>query len=479
MMYEKNHKEKRGYTGIAASAILMMLVVFVFMRTALSACAADAGGMDDLLQDMPIVRTEESPCQFSMSAELPVHFSHSMEVTVRNITIGQNYRLILTDTNRYMFTGYVPTGSYIVSEIAVPSDAQGLYSFVYPQDFTLTAPNEVVELTTTLANYEEVERTIREKMNVNPEPVETEETGFFALGSWKNQEEQGPESDYEVMSESEGGSIGITGDPAGCYRIRIEVLAGTVPGDLHIRYTMFADSPWIEEDVPLSGQIALYACDAHGDQRDSGLTATFLPKSGMIFHVGDTFTSFVQAPENELIIDHEGDGAAELTVRTLTGDPDAFLPLYESNCRIVVEVLKTGSFSDAVIRVSTDGGTSFGEQTMIPGDGILPVSEAGIALCFSGNDNRALFHGGDCYTVRASKKNPLKRAMIVALLLALLGVFVFAVFSKRMRALIPGDEVYHIHPFYPADTAGTASERSRSSSSRSSRSHDIRHRGDR
>ena len=123
--------------------------------------------------------------------------------------------------------------------------------------------------------------------------------------------------------------------------------------------------------------------------------------------------------------------------------------LYEGGYAIRTEILRSGSYGDAVLRVSTDGGKSFSEQMILPENGEIPLSEVGVKLVFSGSDNTSLFVAGDTYFVDAIKQD--YRPLIVgvsAVLLIAVGIL-YGMFRQYMLRQLPGISDYRVEPYIP------------------------------
>ena len=395
-------------------------------------------------------RDEKRSAQVNMTALLSDDLRLDVFADLRCITSHTVYRLPLYFENGYMQRCYVEPGEYTVTNISVFGDSTGKYSFVFPEDFSISE-NEVIDLFTMLTDEEVVQKELDERLGRIPVSEGQEDASGSGLA---DKEALTIPSDYDVKHNGTGGGkIGVKGEAPREYEIVIRVCKGGIPGIMAVQYSMDGENGvWSEKtDVPLAGNIRLFDQSKDGG-KDSGLTAYFSadprdPES--LFAEGDQYTVYIPDPSTELAINHKGDGAAILGVHELVSGTHAFHLLYEGGYAIRVEVLRGGSYGNAVIRISSDGGKSFAEQMYLPEDGIIPLPDVGVELVFTGSDNESLMVEGDSYSVDAVKENymPLMVGVIV-FILAVLGVL-YVAFRRYMLRQLPGPSEYRIEPYIP------------------------------
>ncbi|MBQ7564986.1 MAG: hypothetical protein IJT16_13485 [Lachnospiraceae bacterium] len=407
---------------------------------------------DDIYIDAAATMPDERrSCQINMTALLPDELRIDLYADVRNVSAHTVYRLPLYFDNGYMQRCFVEPGEYTVTNIGVYDDSTGKYAFVFPEDFVLS-DNEAVDLFTMLADEEAVQEEIDERLRNNSSVEESEESNPWE-GLAEDKELTVP-SDYEVThTGTGGGKVGIQGEAVREHEIVIRIEKGGIPGIMTVKYSMDGeDGPWSEETaVPLSGSIALFE-DVGNKAKESGMTAYFSadprdPES--LFADGDQYSAYIPDPSTELVIRHKGDGAAALVVRELVKGTHAFYLLYESGCAIRVEVLKGGTFGDAVVYVSMDGGKSFMEQMILPVDGVIGLPEIGVELVFTGSDNDSLMTAGDTYSVDAVKEDYRPLIIGVTAFLMIVGCILYGMFRHYMLQQLPSASDYRIEPYIP------------------------------
>jgi len=402
----------------------------------------------DAVSAMP---DEPRNCQINMTAILPEELRLALFADVRNISTHTVYRLPLYFDNGYTQRCYVESGKYSVTNIGVYDDATGKYDFIFPEDFALSE-HETVDLFTMLADEEAVQEEIDERLGNTSSAEDTEENDLW-VGPKKDKELTVP-SDYDVTHiGAGGGKVGIEGDAAREYEIIIRIVKGGIPGIVTVKYSMSGENgPWSEETaVPLAGNIKL-SDDTENRAKDSGLTAYFSadPRDPDSFFVeGDQYSAYIPDPSTELVIQHKGDGAAELTVGELVQGTHAFYLLHDGGYAIRAEVLKGGSFGDAVLRISKDSGKSFMEQMVMPEDGIIALPEIGVELVFTGTDNDSLMAAGDTYSVDAVKEDYMPLILGVTAFLLIVGSVLYGMFRQYMLRLLPSASDYRIEPYIP------------------------------
>ncbi len=412
----------------------------------------EAGSGDDVYIDAIFTeRDEKRTAQVNMTLLLPDDLRLDVFADLRCINSHTVYRLPLYFDNGYAQRCYVEPGEYTVTNIGVYGDSTGKYSFVYPEDFSISE-NEVIDLYTMLADEEDVQKELDERLGrVSPSDVQEREESWGGLAE---KEALTVPSDYDVEHTGTGGGmVGVKGEASREHEIVIRVCKGGIPGIMSVKYSMDGENGiWSEETaVPLAGNISLYD-NSEGIGRDSGLTAHFSadprdPES--LFVEGDRYTVYIPDPSTELVIIHKGDGAAALEVHELVPGTQAFHLLYEGGHAIRVEVLRGGSFGNAVIRISSDGGKSFAEQMYLPEDGVIPLPEIGVELAFTGSDNESLMIEGDTYSIDAVKENYMPLiAGVTAFLLVALGIL-YWMFRGYMLRQLPGPSDYRIEPYIP------------------------------
>ncbi len=168
-----------------------------------------------------------------------------------------------------------------------------------------------------------------------------------------------------------------------------------------------------------------------------------------VFLPGDTFSAYAPGPATEVRIKHKGDGTAELSVRSLTKEGRVFHLLEDGGYAVVVEVLKDGSFGEAVMRISADGGKEFTGEYYIPQSGRIALPEVGVELVFTGTPGDSLFLAGDAYTVTAERTDYTKLILMVSLMILLVCAVSYLTFDAYMKKQIPGRSVYRIEPYVP------------------------------
>ena len=127
----------------------------------------------------------------------------------------------------------------------------------------------------------------------------------------------------------------------------------------------------------------------------------------------------------------------------------AFHILYDGGYSIRVEVLKNGSFDDAVVHISSDGGKTYGAEMTVPEDGVIRLEDIGIELCFTGSDSASLFVEGDIYSVDAVKEDYIP--LIIGVSAFLIGVLavLYGLFRRYMMKQLPGASAYRIEAYTP------------------------------
>ncbi|MCR5789782.1 MAG: hypothetical protein K6G83_07830, partial [Lachnospiraceae bacterium] len=381
---------------------------------------------DDIYIDAAATMPDElRSCQINMTALLPDELRIDLYADVRNVSTHTVYRLPLYYENGYTQRCFVEPGEYAVTNIGVYDDSTGKYAFVFPEDFALS-DNEAVDLFTMLADEEAVQEEIDERLG-NTSSVEEPEESDPWEGLSEDKELTVP-SDYEVMLDGTGGGkVGIQGDAAREYEIVIRIEKGGIPAIMTVKYSMHGEAgTWSDETaVPLAGNLKLIDNSENG-AKDSGLTAYFSAdprEPENLFMSGDKYCAFVPDPTEELSISHKGDGAAALSVREIRPGTHAFHLLYDGGYAIRVEVLRGGSFGEAVVHLSTDGGKSYGEEMYLPEDGIIRLEDVGVELLFTGTAGESLFVAGDSYSVEAVKEDYVPLIIgVTALLLVTAGI---------------------------------------------------------
>ena len=407
---------------------------------------------DDIYIDAAATMPDElRSCQINMTALLPDELRIDLYADVRNVSTHTVYRLPLYYENGYTQRCFVEPGEYAVTNIGVYDDSTGKYSFVFPEDFVLS-DNEAVDLFIMLADEEAVQEEIDDRMGSTSSVEESEESDLWE-GLAEDKELTVP-SDYEVtLDGTGGGKVGIQGDAAREYEIIIRIEKGGIPGIMTVKYSMHGEAgTWSDETaVPLAGNLKLFDNSEKG-AKDSGLTVYFNAdprEQEGLFVSGDKYSAFVPDPTEELSISHKGDGSAVLSVHEIRPGTHAFHLLYDGGYAISMEVLRGGSFGEAVVHLSTDGGKSYGEEMYLPEDGIIRLEDVGVELLFTGTEGDSLFVAEDTYSVEAVKEDYVPLIIGVTALLLVTADILYGMFRRYMLKLLPGASAYRIEEYTP------------------------------
>ncbi len=402
------------------------------MVTALSfpakAYAMEAGDEIEVTNSINTIQSETSPCQVYFKLNAEDTFSLSVYAEIENTDTGNIYRLSLYKDNSYMDKCFLEEGTYKVLEISSYEDSSGLYSFTYPDDFTIKA-GETIDLETSLNTKEESKKD--EEISITPKKTEIS-------------------SDFKVYHEGEGeGEITINGTQNNKYDISISIESSGVPGGLSIRYTLDGKNWSEEKKVPLHGSIPLYEKTKDGENVETGLTATFITDNAtdsVPFKQGDTYYSYVEDPKTSVIYEHTGDSGVEMEVESINEKEDLYEILQKNNIDLYVMVLKKGTSGEAVIEISLDGGKTFMEERFAPKDA-LSFKDLGFKISFPKSDIYELKEG-DTYRSYPYKKSYTK-AIVLGVTLILISILSAWGLVIYMKSKLPDDSVWHIHEFDP------------------------------
>ena len=436
---------------------LVMVVEIAACLTGLpsTACIAAEIAEDDVYIDaVATVPDEELNCQINLTAFLPEKFGLDCYADIRNMDTHRVYRLSLHPENDYTQICYVEPGTYMVTNIGVFDDSTGKYEFLFPEDFILSE-GEAVDLITMLSDEEGIQNEIDERLGKGGTSSASDENDFLTMDEGDKGQEFSVGTDFEVEHTGEGrGKVGIKGGTIGEYEVSIMVVKGGIPGTMTVKYSLTGESGlWSDEiAVPLAGNIDLYDLGDGGSKKDSGLKAYFAadPRDqDSLFVAGDTYTAYVPDPSTDLVIKHKGDGSAVLEIDEIRRGMHAFHLIYDGGYSIKAEVLKGGSFADAVVHVSTDGGKTYDAEMVVPEDGVIRLDDIGIMLCFTGLDSTSLFVTGDIYSVDAVKEDYLP--LIIGVSAFLMGVLavLYVLFRRYMMNQLPGASAYRIEEYTP------------------------------
>ena len=261
------------------------------------------------------------------------------------------------------------------------------------------------------------------------------------------------ESDLEVTHEGTGtGRIGVTGDPVKEYDLLIRITRGGIPGDMSVQVSMDGGARWSEEqEITLAGNLPLYE-QTEKKKQMTGLTAHFYAgetDTETSFVTGDEYRAYAMDPLTDIRITHKGDGLAELSVTPLSTDGRVFHLLEDGNYVIRIEILRSGSYGEAVMRLSADDGVTYTNEMFVPASGLIALPEIGVQLSFTGNEGSSLFVEGDHYEIRPERTDYLKKILIVLAVLIITAGILYYAFDRYMKSKLPGPSVYRIIPYKP------------------------------
>lgn len=368
--------------------------------------------------------SEETSSIISVTAAVPEHFGLAAYAEIISVESGITYGLPLYASNGYYQRCYVPAGTYYVGNVAVYGDTTNEYPFDFPAGDFMVDEKDSFEIMVSLADFESVDAELREKRGEAVEaavPVET---------------------DFAVMYSGAGnGQVGITGEQNGRYEILVMITESGYLGDGHFTYSLDGGVTWQGEtdiEIPLSGfyEIPL-----------TGLTVEFAVSYADAdeFMAGDIYSASIPDPSVRIRCARIGRGTAMAEVLSVNSDIQAFDALEASGMEFVIDIQKSGGFSEAIWAVSTDGGKTFSPQEYAEEE--LLFEDAGVLLRFFPEKDGTLFVRGDRYKVSAVRESSQSSyGLFIFLAAALFGGLGYAAYmlDRKLKALVPKENDYQI-----------------------------------
>ena len=147
-----------------------MLCMVAALSFPAKAYAMEAGDEIEVTNSINTVQSETSPCQVNFKLNAEDTFSLSVYAEIENTDTGNIYRLSLYKDNSYMDKCFLEEGTYKVLEISSYEDSSGLYSFTYPEDFTIKE-GETIDLETSLNTKEKTKK--EEEISLSPKQTDS------------------------------------------------------------------------------------------------------------------------------------------------------------------------------------------------------------------------------------------------------------------------------------------------------------------
>lgn len=317
-------------------------------------------------------QSAESSCQVTIHANLPERMGLNCYVVIQNTETGQTFLTPLYAENNYLDYLYVPAGTYEVIEQAIYDDTENKYPFIEQAAFTLDEQS-IYTIETTISNYEEVENIIAEKIEKNElreQTLEEESVVIEPVVVTKAAKEYISNFDVETLGNGEMAVIGDIGSQNCEAYYYIKVVEEGPLGQVKVAISYDDGASFEKEEiVPLSGIIV---------DSKTGLTLRF---GSCDYTMTDGFKCFIPDPTKAITYNGEENVKSYITVDSESGY--AFDVIATNHLDIVTEIRKTGGLGKAVARVSLDNGVTYGEEFIIPLDGIYKIPEYDLILQFS------------------------------------------------------------------------------------------------
>ncbi len=409
------------------------------------------GDEAEIINALDTAYAEDSSCEIDAKAAVPEYFGLNIYINIKNLDNGKIYQIPLYKENAYRQRCYVPEGSYTVMEVSVFEDSTGAYPFTCPDDFHMDA-DETHSLEITLGNYEEIESEINEKRaSVAGSAMDDSTDVRSDAGTVIDRDEliPSPETDFEVEYNGEGRArLGIKGSQTGEFDIRVRIEKGGFPGDMRVSISTDKGNTWLE-DQPV-------ALDSFMQLKGTGLTLEFAadPSDKTGFIEGDLYSCYVQDPGTELVVTQGRNCSAFLSLCCADPNNHPFNVLEDNGISLAIRVEKDGTFGTAVVSLSLDGGKTYGEQTLVPDDGILRLAGYDLICDFrTMKDGRIAesqtgFRKGGIYTAVAKRRSIKNLIFFLAASSAVLCVLAVTGYMKMM-SLMPKKSQYRINTYIP------------------------------
>ena len=316
----------------------------------------------DWMSAEPIVSTtkdEVNNSQLVFSCVMPEYFNLGAYVEMVNRETGDLYRMIATAKNRYKNVMFLPEGSYMVVSVGIVGDDMGTYPMVPVEDFELTE-NSMTEISSTLMNFDEIQKEAYKRMGLLEGVTETEEVLVETEETDSKWEEETVTVPWRVITAlNEGsGKIELSGTSSFSGDVVIEIMETGSVNEGEFRYSLDGGETWSENKVIASKYVLTEVIEEY--ETSTGLELNFF--SDQEYISGDKYT---YTAEHEYETSNSGNINVGQGMIRLTTDG----VIYSDEIVLTVVITKTGNNNEAFFKYSLYEGGAYTESIPIPKSG--------------------------------------------------------------------------------------------------------------